>query len=56
SAPYASEYFMTPLASVARETTAVADAYINAAGNDVTDAWLDYVRPLVGDLPEIGRL
>lgn len=56
STPYASEYFMTELASVARETTSVADEYINAEGNDVTSAWLDYVRPLVGDLPEIGRL
>ena len=56
STPYASEYFMTELANVARETTAVADEYINAEGNNVTEAWLDYIRPLVGDLPEIGRL
>jgi len=56
SVPYASDYFMTPLSTVARDTTSVADEHINAAGNDVTDAWLDYIRPLVGDLPEIGRL
>jgi len=56
SVPYASEYFMTELANVAKETTHVADEYINAEGNDVTSAWLDYIRPLVGDLPEIGRL
>ncbi|MDQ6986712.1 MAG: 6-phosphofructokinase [Mariprofundaceae bacterium] len=56
NAPYASEYFMTELSSVARETTSVADAFISAEGNDVTTAWLDYVRPLVGDLPLIGRL
>ena len=56
SVPYASEYFITELANVARETTSVADEYINAEGNDVTGAWLDYIRPLVGDLPEIGRL
>ncbi len=55
-APYASEYFMTPLASVARETTSMRDAWINEAGNDVTDGWLDYLRPLVGELPKIGRL
>ncbi len=54
--PYFSEYFITPLSSVARETTSMADAYINAEGNDVTAAWLDYIRPLVGGLPVIGRL
>jgi len=56
SVPYASEYFMTPLSTVAKETTSVADEFINAEGNDVSGAWLDYIRPLVGDLPEIGRL
>nr|WP_238701352.1 6-phosphofructokinase [Mariprofundus erugo] len=56
SEPYASECFMTPLASVAREATSLKDEYINAEGNDVTQAWLDYVRPLVGALPKIGRL
>ncbi|MDQ6957595.1 MAG: 6-phosphofructokinase [Mariprofundaceae bacterium] len=54
--PYASEYFITPLSSVAKETTAVPDACISAECNDVTTNWLDYIRPLVGDLPVIGRL
>ncbi|MDX8406432.1 MAG: 6-phosphofructokinase [Mariprofundus sp.] len=56
SSPYQSECFMTPLASVAREATSLKDEYINAEGNDVTQAWLDYAAPLVGDLPKIGRL
>jgi len=56
SVPYASECFMTPLSTVAREATSLKDEYINASGNDVTQAWLDYVGPLVGDLPKIGRL
>lgn len=56
SHPYASECFITPLSSVAREATSMKDEYINAAGNDVTQAWLDYVAPLVGDLPKMGRL
>jgi 6-phosphofructokinase len=56
SKPYASECFITPLASVAREATHMKDEYINAAGNDVTQAWLDYVAPLVGELPKMGRL
>jgi len=54
--PYASEYFITPLSTVAKETTHVADEHINAEGNDVTHAWLGYIRPLVGELPVIGRL
>ncbi len=56
SVPYASECFITPLSSVAREATEMKDEYINEAGNDVTQAWLDYVAPLVGELPKIGRL
>lgn len=56
SKPYASECFITPLSSVAREATHMKDEYINAAGNDVTQAWLDYVAPLVGDLPKMGSL
>ena len=54
--PYQSECFITPLASVAREATSLSDAYISEAGNDVTQAWLDYVRPLVGTLPKMGVL
>ncbi len=56
STPYASECFITPLASVAREATHMKDEYINAAGNDVTQAWIDYAAPLVGELPKMGNL
>lgn len=56
SQPYSSECFITPLSSVAREATEMKDEYINAAGNDVTQAWIEYVAPLVGELPKIGRL
>jgi len=54
--PYESTCFITPLHSVAREATHMKDAFINAAGNDITKAWLDYVHPLVGKLPKMGRL
>ncbi len=54
--PYASDYFITPLASVAREATEMKDEYISPSGNDVTGAWLDYLRPLVGELPRMGKL
>ena len=56
SKPYASECFITPLSTVARVATEMKDEYINTAGNDVTQAWLDYVAPLVGELPKMGRL
>ena len=56
SQPYASECFITPLSTVARVATEMQDLYINAAGNDVTQAWLDYAAPLVGELPKMGNL
>ena len=56
NAPYQSECFITPLSSVAKVATEMKDEYINAAGNDVTQVWLDYVAPLVGELPKMGRL
>ncbi len=56
SAPYQSDYFVTPLSTVAREATEMKDEYIHADGNDVTEAWLEYLRPLVGELPRMGKL
>ena len=56
NSPYASECFITALSSVAREATEMKDEYINGDGNDVTEAWVDYVAPLVGDLPKMGSL
>lgn len=55
NSPYRSEYFITPLSTVAREATSLSDAFISSKGNDVTQAWLDYLRPLVGEMPKIGR-
>ncbi len=56
SKPYASECFITPLSTVAREATSLKDEYIDISGHDVTQAWLDYLKPLVGDLPKMGVL
>ena len=44
-----------PLKNVARETRHMPPEFINEAGNDVTPAFLDYARPIVGELPRIGR-
>ena len=40
-----------PIANAAKYTRSVPDAFIAANGHDVTKAFLDYARPLVGDLP-----
>ena len=43
------------LRSVAKETRHMPDEFIAASGCDVTKAFLDYARPIVGELPRIGR-
>jgi 6-phosphofructokinase 1 len=53
---YAVEYFLTPLETVARESTCMPDEFINAEGNYVTDAFRNYVRPLVGSMPLMERI
>lgn len=52
---YKVDYAVVPLRNVAKETRHMPDAFINKAGNDVTQAFIDYARPLVGKLPVIGR-
>jgi 6-phosphofructokinase 1 len=44
-----------PLRNVAKDTRHVPDEFISPAGNDVTAAFIEYAKPLVGDLPIIGR-
>ncbi|MBA4388451.1 MAG: 6-phosphofructokinase [Verrucomicrobia bacterium] len=44
-----------PLHNVAKETRHMPDNFINAEGNDVTKQFIEYARPIVGDLPPIGR-
>jgi ATP-dependent phosphofructokinase / diphosphate-dependent phosphofructokinase len=54
---YAVEYALQPLEAVAAKTRVMDAAFINAAGNDVTPAFRDYLRPLLGsDLPQAHRL
>ena len=52
---YAVTFDRVPLASVSKETRHVPDAFITKDANDVTQAFLDYARPIVGKLPVIGR-
>jgi ATP-dependent phosphofructokinase / diphosphate-dependent phosphofructokinase len=53
---YAVEYELLKLEDVAAKTKHMADEYINAEGNGVTEAFKNYVRPLVGDLPAMDRI
>jgi ATP-dependent phosphofructokinase / diphosphate-dependent phosphofructokinase len=53
---YRTAYAVVPLRNVARETRHMPAAFINKAGNDVTEAFLRYARPIVGPLPKPGRL
>jgi 6-phosphofructokinase len=52
---YSIEMFLTPLASVAKETKHMDASHI-ADGNNITDAFVQYAKPLVGDLPKVGSL
>ena len=53
---YSVETFLTPLSSVARKTKSMPPEFIAESGNDITDAFVAYACPLIGPLPEIGRL
>jgi 6-phosphofructokinase len=53
--PYRAEFEVAPLAEVAKHTRDLDPAFLRG-DNDVTPAFLDYVRPLVGELPRLGRL
>jgi 6-phosphofructokinase len=50
---YKIETFLTPLSTVARETKHLDPSYISD-GNNITEAFKSYVRPLVGKLPIVG--
>ncbi|MBF0175480.1 MAG: 6-phosphofructokinase [Magnetococcales bacterium] len=54
---YAVEYQLTDLSKIAALTRVMPDNHINAAGNDVTEAFVHYLRPLIGTtMPDQARL
>jgi 6-phosphofructokinase 1 len=54
---YSVEYQLTELANIAAKTKHMPDEFINASGNDVTDAFYTYARPLLGSgMPRTNRL
>jgi 6-phosphofructokinase 1 len=48
SRPYTVSYGLERLSAIAGKTRTMPDAYIADSGSDVTPAFLDYVRPLLG--------
>ncbi len=55
-ASYKAETFITPLESVARQTKSLPSDYISLRGNNIEKAYIDYVLPLVGELPKMGYI
>jgi len=54
---YAVDYTLLPLETVAGKTKTMADAFIAESGTDVTPAFAEYLRPLLGTgMPETHRL
>jgi 6-phosphofructokinase 1 len=45
-----------PLTRVNEGKQRMPDAFLDESGSDVTEAFLEYIRPLVGPLPRLGRL
>jgi 6-phosphofructokinase 1 len=48
---YRAAFAPVPIAQAAKYTRSVPKSYIARNGHDVTEAFLDYARPLVGELP-----
>ncbi len=56
NAPYTIEYETAPLDAVAVEASPMPLEYVDAENLFVTDACLEYLRPLIGELPEYVKL
>ena len=56
STPYRVEFQTAPLSEVAEKSKPMPREYINAEGNFVTEEFLEYMRPLVGEIPEFAAL
>ena len=51
-ADYKVELFRTELKNMAEKTKSMPDEFINAEGNGITDAFIEYAMPLTGGLPQ----
>jgi ATP-dependent phosphofructokinase / diphosphate-dependent phosphofructokinase len=54
---YAVDYELVPLTLVAGKTRVMEDVFINNSGTGITEAFVNYLRPLLGSgLPQMARL
>lgn len=53
---YSVEYFLTPLATVARSSKSMPDEFLDVKNSTVTQEFKNYARPLVGDMPDYDRI
>ncbi len=54
--PYESQIGITELKNVAKVTKDMPAEFVAESGNDVTEAFLEYVRPIVGEVTRVGVL
>jgi 6-phosphofructokinase 1 len=54
--PYKIEFGTAPLSKVAVSARPMPQEYFNKEGNHVSDKFLEYMKPLAGDLPDFVRL
>lgn len=52
---YKVEFKRVPLKNVARETRYMPAKFINKEGNNVTSAFIEYAKPIIGPLPKTAR-
>jgi ATP-dependent phosphofructokinase / diphosphate-dependent phosphofructokinase len=54
---YAADFPLIPLVEVAGKTRTMEDKFIAKSNNDVTPAFVEYLRPLLGsNMPRVSRL
>jgi len=56
SEPYKSRMAVIKLGDVAAKTRRMPDEFIAESGADVTEAFVEYAKPLVGELPSVRRV
>lgn len=54
--PYTIDYKLIKLSDVAAKTQHLPAEFINDSGNGVTEAFIKYAMPIVGELPKVGHL
>ncbi|MCA1741350.1 MAG: hypothetical protein LC630_02530, partial [Bacteroidales bacterium] len=54
--PYEITFGKVPLGEVAVAARPMPDEYFNAAGNFVSEAFMKYMKPLTGEIPDFVRL